>query len=448
MQILRGEAQSLLTRIDRMDPFALRMPMVLAAAVPLRAQVAIERHLTGRRRNMRAMMDGYLKWLDSPEGKSASPAVAQRRFSFLRLRFIAILAQLDIFAIVFNQRSEHDTGIWLSGLDVFAADALSLPGGYYEAPPVICFLERSPGAAIRRARTRLPGGDDNPVAVIQIPRERMIGGGIASSLVHEVGHQGAALLDLVTPLRLELQKKAKTAGQDQIAWRCWDRWTSEIVADFWAVAKLGVTATAGLMTVVGLPRPFVFRVDFEDPHPAPWIRVMLSSAFGQVLYPHPQWQLLARTWEAYYPRQGLKPDQLRLFAMLEKTMPAFMAGLIKFRPKALRGKTLREVLAVPALQPGRLANLYQSWKQSPKEMLAASPTLVFASMGQAKMDGLLTAVEESRTLAEMLRHWALKSTLDTSSVCAGIPPPARDGKASFGRMPQHEWFSNKNRRIL
>ena len=37
--------------------------------------------------------------------------------------------------------------------------------------------------------------------MIRIPRERMIGYGIASSLVHEVGHQGAALLGLVESLR-------------------------------------------------------------------------------------------------------------------------------------------------------------------------------------------------------------------------------------------------------
>ena len=69
---------------------------------------------------------------------------------------------------------------------------------------MVCYLARGPGAAIRRARTRLPGGGDNPVAIIRMPRERMIGSGIASSLVHEVGHQGAALLDLVPSLRARL----------------------------------------------------------------------------------------------------------------------------------------------------------------------------------------------------------------------------------------------------
>jgi hypothetical protein len=57
--------------------------------------------------------------------------------------------------------------VWLSGLDVVAADALALPA-YYESPPVICYLDRDVGAAIRRARTRMPGGGENPVAIVRV----------------------------------------------------------------------------------------------------------------------------------------------------------------------------------------------------------------------------------------------------------------------------------------
>ena len=138
------------------------------------------------------------------------------------------------------QRSEHEHGTWLGGLDVLAADALALPG-YYDAPPVICYLDRGAGAAIRRARTRLPGGGKNPVGIIRVPRERMIGSGIASSLVHEVGHQAAALLDLVDSLRPELQARQQQGGTEQVAWQLSERWIAEIVADYWAVARVGVT---------------------------------------------------------------------------------------------------------------------------------------------------------------------------------------------------------------
>src|SRR5262245_48968165 len=212
--LLEQEARALLTRLARVQPFALQMPMVPAAAVPPAAQTAIEQYLARGRRELRGLVVGFLRWLRGPAGRAATPAEAQRRFTYLRLRFQAVLTQFDIFADALGQRSEHETGVRLSGLDVAATDALTLPGAYYEAPPVICYLDRGHGAAIRRARTRLPGGGDNPVAIIRIPRERMVGAGIASSLVHEVGHQASALLDLTNTARAALQHEQLRAGED------------------------------------------------------------------------------------------------------------------------------------------------------------------------------------------------------------------------------------------
>jgi hypothetical protein len=298
--LLAQEARALLTRLAGVQPFALHVPMVPAAAVSLAAQTAIDRYLMRGRRELRGLVVGFLRWLRGPAGRAATAAEAQRRFTFLRLRFQSGLTQFDIFADALSQRSEHDNGVRLSGLDVVAADALTLPGGYYEAPPVICYLDRGHGAAIRRARTRLPGGGENPVAIIRVPRERMIGSGIASSLVHEVGHQGAALLDLVNSLQLALRDRKSEEERERRAWELWERWLSEIVADFWSVARVGVAATLGLLAVVSLPRAFVFRVSMDDPHPFPWIRVLLSCALGQALYPHPQFTP-RRTWTTTGP---------------------------------------------------------------------------------------------------------------------------------------------------
>src|ERR1044071_1428628 len=141
----------------------------------------------------------------------------------LRMRFNVTLSQLDIFAAVLTQRSDQELGIWLAGLDILAADALSLPGSYYNPPGMICYVDRSHGAAIRRARTRLPGGGDNPVAVIRMPRERMIGSGIASSLVHEVGHQAVALLELIESIRPVLRGLQRNGSEEGEAWGYWDR---------------------------------------------------------------------------------------------------------------------------------------------------------------------------------------------------------------------------------
>ena len=172
--MLEREARAMLARLDRVKPFAVQETMLPAAALSPAAQTGIERYLLTGRRALRWQIRRYIRWLRGT-GSGASAAEQQRRFTFLRLRFNLALSQLDLFSDAITQRSENETGLWLSGLDVAAQDALDLPGGYFRAPPVICYLHRGLGGAIRRARTRLPGGGENPVSIIRIPRERMIG---------------------------------------------------------------------------------------------------------------------------------------------------------------------------------------------------------------------------------------------------------------------------------
>ena len=416
--MLEQEARALLTRLARVKPFVLNESMLLAASLLPTAQIAIERFLAKGRRELKQRVQDFLSWLRSA-GRSASPEEAQRRFTFLRMRFNAVLTQLDVFNNVITQRSESETGVWLSGLDVVSADALALPG-YYAAPPVICYLDRGVGAAIRRARTRLPGGGENPVAIIRVPRERMVGSGIASSLIHEVGHQGAALLELVPSLRPVLKARQR-ASDAPLVWQLWERWISEIVADFWSIARVGIASTMGLIGVVSLPRPFVFRLNVDDPHPVPWIRVKLSCAIGNALYPHPQWQRLANVWESYYPVTGLDDKRRQLLRSLETSMPEFTRVLNNHRPEALRGRSLLEAMATAERTPPRLTALFGAWQRAPMQMYRSPPSLVFAVLGQARADGKLSPEDESDLLAKLLTYWAMRSTLDMSEVCATLP---------------------------
>ena len=184
------------------------------------------------------------------------------------------------------------------------------------------------------------------MAIIKIPRER--NGGqrhCVVVLVPEVGHQAAALLSLVESLRPML----RSAGMEQhpaeaAAWQLWERWISEIVADLWSVGRVGISSTLGLMGVVSLPRAFVFRLNPDDPHPAPWIRVKLSAALGRAFYPQDAWTQLARTLGVVLPAWHGAGKQRDLFMLLERTIPKLVSVLIHHRPAALRGGTVRQAL--------------------------------------------------------------------------------------------------------
>jgi hypothetical protein len=422
--LLEQEARALLTRLEDIKPFAIHETMVPAANLSPAAQLGIERTVADGRTALRRRVLGYLSWLRGP-GRAASPADQQRRFVVLRLQFNNVLTQFDLFTEVVTQRSEHGTGVWLSGLDALATDALRLPGDYFEPPPVACYLARGPGAAIRRARTRLPGGASNPIAIVRVPRERMVGHGIASSLIHEVGHQAAALLSLVPSLRSRLQAVQRSRSPaDRAPWACFEKWISEIAADYWSVGMLGIGSTLGLIGVVSLPALFVYRPSGEDPHPVPWLRVLISCGIGDALYPHPQWAALARVWTSMYPPHRLAPGYARTLAGINATIPDFVRVLVNHHPPALRGRSLRDVMPIRDRRPERLLELFANWRHSPAAMVQAPPSLVFAAVGQARAAGQVSPEWESRALGGLLTAWAVRSSLDVTELCAIRTTPA------------------------
>ncbi|BBU31042.1 hypothetical protein BTHE68_47760 [Burkholderia sp. THE68] len=408
LRLLEQEALGIRARLDAQLPYALQMPMVPAANVSDEAMSAIERHMQAARQQLRKRIAQFLRQLRALAATPANVARAQRRYALLKLYFHAALTHFEIFAEVLTQRSQHGTGVWLAGLDVAAQDGLRQPGVPVAPPPVICYVERGHGGAIRRARTRLPGGGDNPVAVIRMPRERMVGTGIAASLYHEVGHQASALLDLANTYK---RASPSRFAQGPTIWRAWDRWIGEIVADLWAVSRVGIAASVGLMSVVSLPRAFVTRINLDDPHPAPWIRVKLSVAMGRALYPHPQWSALEAVWERLYPRMQMSAAQRAAFDALSREIPRFVAVLLSLRPPALRGRTIGAALSLPDRHPDALLALWQRVKARPQQLLADTPTLSFAVLGQARYSGLLPAQTELKVIAELLQRWALAGYL-------------------------------------
>lgn len=421
-RLLEFEAQSLLQRISELRPFALTLPMVPAASPSVAAQAAIESHLSQGRRSLRVALRRFLQWLGSPAGAQASAMDAQARFTVLRLQFLTAIDQFDLFSDALVERSQHGYGEWVGGLDVAATDALTLPEYLLDPPPIICHLDRGAGAAIRRVRTRLPGGSENPVALIRVPRERMIGSSVASSLVHEVGHQGAELLELLPPLQQRLLQRASRSRVDRPAWLCYHQWISEIVSDLWSIARVGVGSTLGLMGVVSLPRAFVFRIQSDDPHPTPWVRVKISAAIGRAFYPDPQWEQVAAIWDEYYPLASAPPASRRLLGLVESTLREFVALTLETPIPRLGGTPLGAIFPRADRLPARLRSLRALLRQDTRHLAVLSPTVAFAVVGQAKFDGAISSRIESQTLSRLLRFWALRATVDASIACADRLP--------------------------
>jgi hypothetical protein len=375
--------------LRRIQPFAIAETMVPAAAPSRTALRAVERHIAESIARLLPQIDDFIGWV----GHCPPPDVAQERFSLLRLRFNLFLDRFDVFADVITQRSEQPGGLWLAGLDALAEDMLTAGVRPESQPALACYLDRGRGAAIRRARTRFSDGEQNPLALIRLPRERMIGSGVGSSLAHEVGHQGVELLGLLEPLRKAIAER-RFQGP-------WLLWASEILADFWAICCLGVSATVGLLAVVTLPQAFVFRLNEDDVHPTPYIRTLLSTALGERVFPDPQWRQLADAWRSLYPLASAPLRTQALLAKREAEIPK-VADLITSLRFAPIDSELADHMMASARGPEQLRRLFGAGLKE------ATPLRALAALGQARADGVVPPETEARMLDQLLRRWALQ----------------------------------------
>jgi hypothetical protein len=390
--------------------------MVPAAAPSPDAQVAIERFLFQGRKQLRQALLSFMERLDRASQSVRSAELAHRHFTALKLRFNAVLYHFDMFAEAVVQRSQARSGVWLAGLDYAARDAMRLPGSE-PLPPVVCFLARDPGGAIRRVKSRLPGGEECPITLIRIPRERMVGSGIASSLVHEVGHQVAELVQVLDALRASVLQWAKRRpARVRGCWSAFAAWISEIFSDVWGVSRVGVTSTLGLIGLVSLPRALVFRANHADPHPTPWLRVLISCAFGHALYPDPQWRALESAWERFYPLRGLPAARRSELRRFRSEIPRLVSAVLRHVPTRL-GKPLDAVLRFRDRNPAQLRRHFLRYRRSPDTLRSHDPSAAFALLGQARADGRLSAEAESKALGDLLEHWALRGALRRARLC-------------------------------
>ena len=144
----------------------------------------------------------------------------------------------------------------------------------------------------------------------------------------------------------------------------------------------------------------------------PYLRVLISAAIGNALYPHPQWRELATVWRAMYPLAGLPDDHVAWIRNCEAHIGDLVEVLVHHPVPLAGGRKLGTIWPVRERQPDRLLRLHDAWGDDFGRMARQRPALVFAVLGQAKAAGRITAEEESSQLSSLLTAWAVRSSLD------------------------------------
>lgn len=329
--------------------------------------------------------------------------LADVRSGLLRLRgrYLQVETVLDFYGDAINSRTNPQLRALLRGYDTVAGDSMAgiLTRVGIDAPPALVYLDRGLGAAILRARIRLwDQGHPSPAAAIKLTRHNL---SYPTALLHETGHQVNHLTGLNAELANALgERLARRSRELADAWR---GWASETAADVHAFAQAGWAPVAGLANVVDGPTAAVYRIRFGDPHPFPFIRVMLNVALCRSWYGTGPWDDVARAWTKRHPPESVRGDVGALTRASLDAMDEIVDICTRQPMAAFNGAPLFALLDPRRVSPAALGSLA---RQAGPSLLTSSylrrrePLRILAYLAtQAVVDPARAGEHRARLLA-------------------------------------------------
>lgn len=274
-----------------------------------------------------------------------------------RKRYLRTATLVDFYGGAVNTRTNPKIAALLRACDEMAVRSMAQvldPLGK-TTPPVLTYLDiEGLGAAILKQGLRLwDGGTLSAVAAIKIAFHNL---GRPTALIHEAGHQFAHITGWNEELARALEGSLREASSDVA--EVWGSWASEIAADTFAFAHTGYAAVAGLCDVLSGDEATVFQPRPGDPHPTPYVRVLLGTEMCTRLFGAGPWDDLASAWTRSYrlenaARYGTEDLLRRSLPML----PTVVELCLRTPMRAFGGRTLVSLVNPGHVKPEALDQL-------------------------------------------------------------------------------------------
>ena len=250
------------------------------------------------------------------------PQVARRMNALLGkidLDITNTIVFFDTYMDILSQRKMPFLGKILRGCDRLAEDAMSIDHQItrdLELPIVSC--ERGFGALIIRPGVTFPGNIKNPVPLIQIPYSRIVSKYDLTSINHEAGHDMYIRLGLNYALPNALKAALINSRAPKEIVDLYVLWSFEIAPDFWGFCCSGIAQTLSIKEMLSLPPYRVFYVTRDDPHPAIFIRVLLSIEWCRQQWGRGEWDYWEKEWDTLYPLKFTSKENAETLKTVQK----------------------------------------------------------------------------------------------------------------------------------
>jgi hypothetical protein len=272
-----------------------------------------------------------------------------------REAYMRVETLVDFYGDAINSRTSPELGSKLRAFDYIAGLSMQrmLKPLNQKTPPVMTYLDKGIGASILRAGLRLwDGGTMSPVAAVKVTFHNQ---DRPTAIVHETGHQVAAILNWNDELTRTFERQLASEGAEVA--RIWASWATEVAADAYGFANVGFAAVAALSDVVSGSPSQVFNYNPAGVHPISYLRVLLGFAMARRMYGYGLWDDLERAWRMRYAL-ALAPATLKpMLEALEKAIPKVVELSLLAPMQAFGGKSLAACIDPALVSPTALARL-------------------------------------------------------------------------------------------
>lgn len=376
------------------------------SVLEMQLSVVVDRLLSRLKREARR----YLVAGDAPGARGRLTA----RLGRLELELSRAYLFFDTYADVLTQRATPVLAPLLAGCDRLAWDALRRdhPALELVEPPLV-YCDRGFGARIIREDVRFPGAAPNPMPLIQIPYSRLQEKHNLTSIHHEVGHQGLRRTGLHAAIPRALRGALAAAGAPAPLREFFALWSSEIGPDFWAFCATGLAQPAATREILALPPAQVLAVSSVDPHPPPWLRVLLGFEWARQVWGQGPWDAWEREWERDYPLDLAPGPARRILAAARALLPAVARALLTARFRVLGRRAIPALFDLDALAPARLRSAAATAARGHLDLRGLSPSVQLAVFRVVREERDLPEPELDRLMGAWLTGLGRRTTRTT-----------------------------------
>ena len=305
-------------------------------------------------------------------GSLAALDVVHSELVEFRHRVFQATTVLDLYGDAIVERVGSGHRDLLRGLDTLAerSAAAALEPLGRPVPPFMAYLDRGMGDALNEAGLRVyAGGPPSPAAVLSVARDSLH---LPSAVFHEAGHQVSSLCGWEPELSRAI---ADALSRERPSLRTtWAGWALEIGPDAYGFVCGGYASIVGLHDTYVIVGPdTIFSVVPGDPHPTPYLRILLGVEMCRRSFGEGPWDQLAEAWRHAYPPDRMPPGGNREFVLESiRALPTIAAAILDVPMAAFAGQALSALVDPRRVGPAALTDLERGWGT---QLLASSSPL-------------------------------------------------------------------------